>query len=105
VTLDRELWGPGPSDAQVQAAAQIGRQAAAEARSALPEGWDRGAIGQPLPHLDDVRCGYPGSELSFAVWMTTPNADLDGATPAKALHDGRHIDVIEAAAALRLDFA
>jgi hypothetical protein len=105
VALDRELWGPEPSDAELQAAAAIGRQAAVEARRSLPDNWDRGSDGRPLPHLDDARRGYPGSELSFAVWLSTPNVDLDGSTPAAALAAGRHAAVVEAATALRLDYA
>jgi hypothetical protein len=100
VALDQELWGPEPSDEELRGARAIARAAEAEARSLLPTRWDRGADGSPLPHLDDARRAYPGTGLSFAVWMTTANADLDGATPARALVEGRHRAVIEAATAL-----
>lgn len=100
MALDPELWGAEPSDAEVTAARAVARAAEAEARASLPAGWDRASDGQPLPHLADVRGVYPGSGLSFAVWMTTPNADLRGSTPARALADGRHKAVLEAATAL-----
>lgn len=100
MALDHDLWGPEPSDDELAAARAVARCAAAEAQASLPAGWDRGADGQPLPHLDDAHRAYPGSDLSFAVWMTTPSADLGGVTPAQALVDGRRRAVIEAAAAL-----
>jgi hypothetical protein len=64
-------------------------------------GWDRGPNGGPLPRLDGARAGYPGSDLSFAVWMTTPSVDLDDLTPAQALQCGRHEEVTKPLAAMR----
>ena len=104
MTLDRELWGPPPTDSEIGAAAIVARQAEAEARAALPVDWDRGPDGERLPYLDDARRAYPGSELSFAVWMTTPNPDLDAITPAQALVAGRRDEVVHAAAVLQLGF-
>lgn len=97
---EHDLWGTEPSDAEVAAARAVARAAEAEARASLPAGWDRGGDGQPLPHLADARGAYPGSDLSFAVWMTTANPDLGGVTPAQALADHRHAAVLEAATAL-----
>lgn len=103
MALDRDLWGSEPSDEEVVAARVIARQAEAEARASLTAAWDRGSDGRPLPHLDDARRAYPGGGLSFAVWMTTPNPDLNDTTPAQALTDGRHAAVVAAATALHLD--
>jgi hypothetical protein len=54
-----------------------------------------------LSGLDEARAGYPGSDLSLALWMTTPSADLDCLTPAQALHRDRHEQVAEPLAAIR----
>lgn len=94
VKLDPDQWGPEPSQAELEAAARIGEAAVAQARRSLPSDWDRDADGRPLPHLADVRGCYPGTDLAFAVWMTTPNADLGGVTPAQALKARRRAAVV-----------
>lgn len=38
-----------------------------------------------LPGLDRLIAAYPGTPLALTTWATTPNADLDGYTPAKAM--------------------
>lgn len=38
-----------------------------------------------LPGVADVLAAYPGGPLSLSTWATTPNPDLDEATPAQTL--------------------
>ena len=38
-----------------------------------------------LPGIADVLAAYPGGPLSLSTWATTPNPDLDDATPAQTL--------------------
>ncbi len=41
--------------------------------------------GATLPGLAEVLAAYPGSTLALTTWASTPNLDLDGATPAQML--------------------
>lgn len=53
-----------------------------------------------LPGIAAVREVFPGGLVALSRWVTTPNADLGGATPADALAAGRVPQVIAAAAAI-----
>jgi hypothetical protein len=54
--------------------------------------------GAALPGLADVIAAYPGTALSLSTWATTPNADLDGLTPAQALTRRGGVERVLAAA-------
>ena len=45
-----------------------------------------------LPGLRLLIAAYPGSPLALTMWATTPNADLDGLTPARAMLTARGIE-------------
>lgn len=53
-----------------------------------------------LPGIAALREVFPGGLVALSRWVTTPNADLGGATPADALAAGRAPQVIAAAAAI-----
>lgn len=46
-----------------------------------------------VPGIDAIRRVFPGGVVSLTEWMTTPNVELDGATPAEALVAERFDDV------------
>lgn len=45
-----------------------------------------------LPGLDLLIAAYPGTPLALSIWATTPNADLDGLTPAQAMLTARSVE-------------
>ncbi|MBB3040023.1 helix-turn-helix domain-containing protein [Hoyosella altamirensis] len=50
-----------------------------------------------VPGVAQLRHVYPGGAVSLTQWATTPNAELDGATPAEELAAGRIDAVLKAA--------
>lgn len=51
-----------------------------------------------LPGLPDLIAAYPGTPLALTTWATTPNADLDGHTPAEAMLTARGVEWVLSAA-------
>ncbi|MGK2316261.1 helix-turn-helix domain-containing protein [Gordonia rhizosphera] len=51
-----------------------------------------------VPGLARLRDEFPGGLVSLTEWVTAPNVDLDGATPAQALAGDRVDEVIAVAA-------
>lgn len=45
-----------------------------------------------LPGLHLLIVAYPGTPLALTMWATTPNADLDGLTPAQAMLTARSVE-------------
>lgn len=45
-----------------------------------------------LPGLHLLITAYPGTPLALTTWTTTPNADLDGHTPAEAMLTARGVE-------------
>lgn len=52
-----------------------------------------------LPGIGALRDAFPGGLVALSRWVTTPNVDLNDATPADALAAGRVEQVVAAAAA------
>jgi hypothetical protein len=52
-----------------------------------------------VPGLAKLREVFPGGAVSMTEWVTSPNVELDGATPADELAAGHVVDVVHAAAA------
>jgi hypothetical protein len=77
-----------------------GEAIVAEAEHALPADWGQAPGGAPLPGVDEIRGAYPGTDLAFAVWMTSTNVDLGGTTPREALIHGQRARVLALAVAL-----
>lgn len=53
-----------------------------------------------VPELMKLRQVFPGGAVSLTEWVTTPSADLDGATPAEKLSAGRVNEVVQLAKGL-----
>jgi hypothetical protein len=78
-----ELLGVSPQAVSKRHAAG-GLVAIARGREQFFPAWQfhDGAV---LPGLAAVIRAYPGSALALSTWATTPNPDLDGLTPERAL--------------------
>jgi hypothetical protein len=99
---DPGVWGPEPSPTAVALAVSRGKAIVAEAERALPADWGQAPDGARLPGVDEIRGAYPGTDLAFAVWMTSASVDLGGITPREALIRGQRARVLAVAGALGL---
>lgn len=114
-TVDEDLWGSTPTEAQLGAAVKSG-QRESEARLAQVRAvsvtveeaarstgvtGDAVALGGPaLAGAADLAMAFPGGTVALTLRVRKPCADLDGRTPAQAPADGHFEAVIATARAL-----